>query len=305
MKNRTILFATGFVLLWNSGFIGAEYGLPYTGPFTLIFWRYLALTVMVFLFLLAGNRFQRVSWSVVFPNMLVGVLAHGVWLGGVLLSLERDVPAGLVALVVSLQPLATGAFSGMVVNEPTPWHRWAGLIIGFIGVAIALVSRIDFGDAQSVFGYLVPLLSVIGITIATLIQRKIDVQKSNKHLSIDMTIFYQSLATTVVFAFPAVFYGQLQTDWQPEFINAMLWLIVGVSLGAYSLMWRLVEILDATRVASLFYLGPPVTMLMAWAAFGDLPQTMDILGMVVVLIGIIITQKTNVPSKQKNNSPSG
>lgn len=295
IKDNTFILAIGFVFLWNSGFIGAEYGLPYTGPFTLIFWRYLALTILVFSYLLISGRLRPHLWSVILPNMMVGVLAHGVWLGGVLLSLERDVPAGLVALVVSLQPLATGAFSGIVVKEPTPWYRWAGLVIGFIGVAIALVSRIDFNNAQSVFGYLIPLGSVIGITIATLIQRKIDILKTSRRLSLDMTIFYQSLATTVVFALPAVHYEQLQTQWHPEFISAMSWLIIGVSLSAYSLMWMLVDKMDATRVASLFYLGPPVTMLMAWAAFGDMPQIMDIAGMVVVLIGIIITQRKKRP----------
>ncbi|MDA3881524.1 MAG: hypothetical protein PF436_14125 [Prolixibacteraceae bacterium] len=78
MKKTTLIFATGFVLLWNSGFIGAEYGLPYTGPFTLVFWRYLALTLMIFMYLLARKRFWWVGWKVAAPNMLIGVLAHGV-----------------------------------------------------------------------------------------------------------------------------------------------------------------------------------------------------------------------------------
>lgn len=290
MRKKILLPAIGFVLLWNSGFIGAEYGLPYTGPFTLVFWRYLALTILIFLYLLIKNRFKKIRWSVMGYNMLVGFLAHGVWLSCVLLALEQDVPAGIVALVVALQPLATGAFSGPVTGEPTPIHRWLGLIIGFGGVALTVLSRIDFNAPESVFGYLIPLGSVIAITVATLIQRKMDIMDTNYHLPLDLTLFYQGLATAIAFAIPAILWEQLETQWEPEFTYAMIWLIIGVSFGAYALMWRLVERMDATRVASLFYFGPPVTMLMAWLAFGDTLTVTDIIGLAIVFAGIVLTQ---------------
>ncbi|SHJ60979.1 Permease of the drug/metabolite transporter (DMT) superfamily [Tangfeifania diversioriginum] len=288
-KQKNLFLAIGFVLFWNSGFIGAEYGLPYTGPFTLVFWRYLALTILIFLYLLIKKRFRRINRPVIAYNMLVGFLAHGIWLSCVLLALEQDVPAGIIALVVALQPLATGAFSGIVVGEPTPVYRWLGLIIGFGGVAITVLSRIDFNTPESVFGYLIPLGSVIAITVATLIQRKMDIINTNYRLPLDLTLFYQSLATMAVLAIPAIFAEKLATQWEPEFIFTMIWLTVGVSLVAYALMWRLVERLDATRVASLFYLGPPVTMLMAWIAFGDTLQIMDITGLAVVFAGVMLT----------------
>ncbi len=281
--------AVGFVLLWNSGFIGAEYGLPYTGPFTLIFWRYLALTILIFLYLLIKKRFRWISRSAMGYNMIVGFLAHGAWLSCVLLSLEQDVPAGIIALVVALQPLATGAFSGVAVGEPTPIHRWLGLVTGFGGVALTVLSRIDFNAPESVFGYLIPLGSVLAITVATLVQRKIDVRNTNYRLPLDLTLFYQSLATMAALAIPAILAEKLETQWEPEFVLAMIWLTVGVSFGAYALMWRLVERMDATRVASLFYLGPPVTMLMAWIAFGDTLKMMDIIGLTVVFAGIVLT----------------
>ena len=288
--NRTTLFlAIGFIFLWNSGFIGAEYGLPYTGPFTLLFWRYLALTLVILLYLLARKRLRWFGWWVAAPNMLVGVLAHGVWLACVLLALENQVPAGIVALVVALQPLATGALSRLVVGEHTHLYKWLGLMLGFVGVALTVSFRMDFGSYTSVFGYLIPLGSVIGITAASLILRRMEVRRSARKLPVDQALFYQSLATTLALAFPAVFVEQLSTQWQPEFIYTMIWLILAVSLGAYALMWRLIERIDATRVASLFYLGPPVTMLMAWIAFGDQVQMMDIIGLVVVVAGVFLS----------------
>lgn len=289
MNRNTLILAAGFVFLWNSGFIGAEYGLPYTGPFTLVFWRYLALTLVMFLYLLIRNRFRWVGWRVAALNMLIGFLAHGVWLTCVLLALDSEVPAGIVALVVALQPLATGALSGLVTGERTYFYQWMGLLLGFLGVAITVISRMDFGSYQSIFGYLVPLGSVLGITAASLIQRQMEISTETSKLPVDLTLFYQSLATTLALALPAVFFENLSTRWEPEFIYTMVWLILAVSMGAYTLMWLLIERLDATSVASLFYLGPPLTMLMAWMAFGDEVLIMDVIGLAIVFLGVLLT----------------
>ncbi len=297
MKRTTLILVTGFVLLWNSGFIGAEYGLPYARPFTLLFWRYLALTVIIVLYLLARKRFRWVGWKAAAPNMLIGVLAHGLWLVCVLLALDYQVPAGIVALIVALQPLATGAFSGLVAGEQTSFYQWLGLILGFLGVVLTVTFRMDFGSYTSIFGYLIPLGSVIGITAASLIQRRMEVKKGTNKLPLDLALFYQSLATTLALALPAIFVEKLSTQWEPEFIYAMIWLILAVSLGAYTLMWLLIERIDATRVASLFYLGPPVTMFMAWVAFGDKVLIMDIAGLTIVFVGVLLTHfniKSNI-----------
>ncbi|HKL36550.1 MAG TPA: DMT family transporter [Salegentibacter sp.] len=291
MKRSTILLIIGFILLWNSGFIGAEYGLPYTGPFTLIFLRYLAVTGILAFYLLIRNRFKWFGWKVASLNMLIGLLAHGVWLTGVLLALDQKVPAGIVALIVSLQPLATGALSSYVTKEETNWYQWLGLILGFVGVVITVAYRINFNSSDSIIGYFIPLGSVMGITVATLIQRRMEINRDKEKLPIDQTLFYQSLATMLALALPAIFIEDLVAEWVPKFTLAMIWLILGVSLGAYILMWRLIERLDTTRVASLFYLGPPVTMFMAWLAFGDTIKMMDLVGMGVVLMGVIITSR--------------
>lgn len=290
MRRTTFFLVLGFVLLWNSGFIAAEYGLPYARPFSLLFWRYLALTLIVLAYLLIRNRLLWVGWRMAAPNMLVGALAHGVWLLCVLLALDYGVPAGIVALVVALQPLATGALSGLATGERPHFYQWLGLGIGFLGVVLTLSSRIDFGDYRSVFGYLIPLGSVLGITAASLIQRKMELRRSGPKLPVDLTLFYHGCATLLVIGIPALFVDEAPTIWVPEFVFALGWMVLGVSLGAYGLMWVLIERMDATRVASLFYLGPPVTMLMGWMAFGDLIQLMDIVGVFVVFAGVLLTQ---------------
>ncbi|MEX0780150.1 MAG: DMT family transporter [Balneolales bacterium] len=288
-KQKNLWLITGFVALWNSGFIGAEFGLPYAGPFTLLFYRYLALTVLVSIFLYGTNQLHWSGWDYARPQMLIGVLAHGVWLSCVLIALDYGVPAGIVALVVALQPLATGAFSGVVVGEQTPWNQWLGLIIGFFGVAIPVVYRVNFNDLSEVFAWFIPLGSVIAIMAASLYQRKISLKKDHQNNSLGLSLLYQSLATTIAVGGPAFFSENLYVEWNFVFVSSLIWLVVGVSLGAYGLMWILIDRIDATKVASLFYLGPPVTMLMAWVAFGDKVQLLDLTGLALVSVGVFLT----------------
>ncbi len=291
------------MILWNSGFIGAEYGLPYTGPFTLLFYRYLALTLLVALYVKVTGQFYWVGWRYVWHQMLIGVLAHGVWLSCVLIAIDEGVPAGIVALVVALQPLVTGALSGVMAGEPTPWNRWLGLVIGFAGVALPVVTRVNFRDPTEVFAWFIPLGSVIAITIASLFQRKITLQKEHLNVPRSLSLFYQSLATTLAVTVPALASEQLSVEWNTAFVSALIWLIIGVSLGAYSLMWILIDRIDATRVASLFYLGPPVTMLMAWLAFGDQVAIIDVAGLGLVFVGVFLTYLKYPPSSKSEKKP--
>jgi drug/metabolite transporter (DMT)-like permease len=301
-KQKNFGLITGFVILWNSGFVGAEFGLPYAGPFTLIFYRYLASALITAIYLYFTNQLYWIGWLYAWHQMIIGVLAHGVWLSCVLIAIDHGVPAGIVALIVALQPLATGALSGKVVNEPTPWNRWLGLLIGFVGVAVPVISRINFNDPYDIFAWLIPLLSVIAITAASLFQRKLDLKKDYPDIHGGVQLFYQSMATTLVLFLPAVLGERLSVDWNTVFVSSLIWLIVGVSLGAYNLMWILIDRFDATKVASLFYLGPPVTMLMAWLTLGDKVEKIDLAGLSIVLAGVLITYlKPRVPKRHKHH----
>jgi len=275
-----------FVLLWNSGFIGAEYGLPFTGPFTLLLWRYAALSGLLGLWLVASGRWVWPGRKAVGHAAVVGVLAHGVWLGCVLQAIKMNAPVGIIAMVTALQPLLTGALSGLAVGERTAGWQWVGLVLGFCGVAIAVGAQISLDAQTSPLAYLLPFGSVAGITIASLLQRRWAKRGEGVALPLDATLFYQSVATALALLTPAWWVEGFATRWTMPFLATMAWLVVAVSLGAYWAMWRLLARQEATRVASLFYLSPPVTMVMAWIAFGDAPIPTDLLGLAVAGVGV-------------------
>lgn len=282
--------ALGFVLLWNSGFIGAEFVLPYTEPFSLMFWRYWPLALLLAGMLALRGQLRWPGLSTAMFESAIGVLAHGAWLGCVIFALHRGVPAGIVALVVALQPMTTGALSGLLTGESVSLRSWAGLVVAFAGVAVVVLARVDFADAGSITAYLLPFGSVLAITLATLLERRATLVQGQNRIPMQLGLFYQAIATAAAVTLPALLLEGLRADPNPAFVAAMAWLIVGVSLFAYALMWKLIERMDAIRVASLFYLGPPVTMLMSWLAFGDTLMTSDIAGLVIVAAGVALVQ---------------
>ena len=292
-RSNTVLII-GFVLLWNSGFIGAEFGLDYAGVYTLLAWRYWLLLGLLGLWLVLRGRLEWPGRRAVALTAFVGLLAHGVWLGCVMISLQIGIPAGIVALVVALQPMTVGALSGRVTGESVSPASWIGLVIGFVGVFIAVMARARLDPTVSLLLYLVPFGAVVSFTIAGLLQRWIEVRSPTDHIPVSLALFYQAAATALVATIPALWLEGMRAQWTPEFMAIQAWLVVAVSLGAYALMWQLVARMDAPRVASLFYLGPPVTMVMAWFAFGDALNRTDLIGLVVTAIGVGVVYKSEL-----------
>ena len=290
MKGKTLLLAICFVIFWNSGFIGADHVLPQTEPFTLLFWRYLGLSLLLFFYLVLRKRLHWPGWKIAAPNMMIGLLAHGVWLGCTFFAFKNGVSAGMVALVIALQPIATGALSGLMTGEKTRKVQWLGLIIGFSGVAFSVIFRMKTDNEATIFGYLILLGSVLSISIANLIQRQLELKNAMNKLRTEQSLFYQSMATASAAFLPAVFFEGLSAEWDMEFTLSLSWLILGVSLMAYGLMGKLLERISATKVSSLFYLGPPVTMIMAWILLGDKIHITDLFGLLIVLSGLMLTQ---------------
>ncbi len=282
----------GFVLLWNSGFIAAEYGIASTGAFTLLFWRYLFLTLALAPFLLLRGDATRFGRKRITHTMIVGVLSHGVWLSCAILSIQLGVPAGIVALIVALQPLLTGVLAGRWLGEPPSRLQWVGLVLGMTGVAITVLARLTGSGSTSLWGYVLPFCAVIAMTLASLMQRRMNLSSDTPLMPIGPMLFFQSLATTFALIIPAVVFESMTVVWDRQLAFALLWLIFAVSFTAYLLMWKLIEWTDATRVAGLFYLGPPVTAIMGWFAFQDHLLTTDLAGFALAGLGAWLAQRT-------------
>src|SRR6267143_4556712 len=274
---------TIFVVLWSTGFIGTQYVLHNAEPLTYLAIR-MALVVGLMAVIVAIARPQWPNWPGVGHNVVAGILVHGFYLGGTAIAIAHSIPAGLSALIPGLQPILTSTLANRWLGERVTPLQWSGLLIGLAGVALILHDRPMTGQAG--WGWFASGVSLISITLGTLYQRrycnKIDWRSGN---------LVQYAAVTAFFTVAAFLFENRVVHWTAEFILALAWLAVALSIGSIGLLYWLIRHQAATSVASLFYLVPAVTSLMAYVLFDERLDAVAIAGMIACAAAVLLVNR--------------
>jgi drug/metabolite transporter (DMT)-like permease len=270
-----------FVLLWSTGFIVAKYAAPHAPPLAFLLWRYAAV-VLVLLPLIAatGAPWPR-SAAAWLHAAVVGVLLQATYLGGVWWAIAEGMPAGASALIVGMQPLLTAFFAGAVGERATA-RQWLGLLLGFGGVALVLSDRLTL-QGVGLAPLAINVLALGGITAGTLYQKRFGVGVDLRTGSAIQ--FGASFLVTAPFVLAS---GRWQVEFAPEFWMALAWSVLVLSLAAMALLLTMIRRGRATEVASLMYLTPPATALLAWALFGEALGPRAWAGVLVAMCGVAI-----------------
>ena len=274
-----------FVFLWSTGFIGAKYGLPYAEPLSFLFVRYLAvISLMTVIALLTRAPWPKAPMQWVHIG-ISGLLVHAVYLGGVFIAIKQGLPAGITSLVVGMQPLLTALGAGWLLGERVVGRQWLGLALGFVGVALVVSGK--FGDTAALGPMLVPALcALLGITVGTLYQKRYCARFDLRTGSI-IQFVPTALATLPVI----LLFDGFHVDWTGEFIFALAWLVLVLSIGAISLLNLLIRSGSAVNVASLFYLTPLSTALIAFLMFDEKLGWLAVLGMGLAVSGVYLVAR--------------
>jgi len=271
-----------FVFLWSTGFVGAKLGLPYAEPFTFLAWRFAIFTVVM----VAVTLLTRAPWPTTRDQWMhiaiSGLLLHGVYLGGVFASINHGVPAGVSSLIVGIQPLLTAIAAGSLLNERVSRLQWTGFLLGLLGVSMVVWNKLGLG-AGTPWGMGLSVIALLGITAGTLYQKKFC---PNLDLRSGAVIQFGA-AGIVVFGIALVSETMI-VEWSGEFIFALAWMVLVMSFGAISLLFLLIRRGEATRVASLFYMVPPSTALLAWLLFDEVLGATAMAGMAVAVVGVAL-----------------
>lgn len=277
------------MLLWSTGFIGAKFGLPYAEPLTFLSLRYALVTVLMTLIALAmGASWPRDRWQVL-HIAVAGILVQATYLGGVFMSIHLGLAAGVAALVVGLQPLLTMVGAGIWLGERVTRVQVAGLVLGFLGVVMVMGGKsLEEGrDSLQIAAMLLPVfVALFGITLGTLYQRRYCPE-----FDLRTGAVIQFLPSLLVTAALASQIESMHVVWSREFVFALFWLVVVLSLGAISLLNLLIRTGTAVNTASLFYLTPPTTALFAWILFDERLTGLALFGMGVVVLGVWLARK--------------
>src|SRR6476469_5905464 len=272
-----------FVLLWSTGFIGTKYVVNNADPLTYLAIR-MAVVVGLMMIIVAVARPRWPDRIGVMHSAVAGILVHGIYLGGTAIAIAHSIPAGLSALIPGLQPILTSTIANRWLGERVTPMQWAGLLLGLAGVVLILHNRPMSGEAG--WGWLASGVSLISITLGTLYQRrycgKIDWRAGN---------LVQYIAVTIFFAAGAWLFESNVVHWTGEFVLALAWLAVVLSIGSIGLLYWLIRRSAATSMASLFYLVPAVTAGMAYVLFDERLDAIAIVGMTACAAAVFLVNR--------------
>lgn len=273
-----------FVFLWSTGFIGAKYGLPYAEPLSFLLTRYgFVITLMLGIALLTRAPWptDRRQWLHIGVS---GVLVHAVYLGGVFVAIKHGLSAGVTALVVGMQPLLTACGAGWLLGEQVRVRQWLGLALGFVGVGLVVSGKLSSAPLGPML--LPAVIALLGITAGTLYQKRFCAKFDLRTGSV-----IQFVPTAIVTAIAVACFEDYRIEWTGDFLFALGWLVLVLSIGAISLLNVLIRHGSAVNVASLFYLTPPTTALVAWFVFGEQLTLTAALGMAIAVSGVYLVAR--------------
>jgi drug/metabolite transporter (DMT)-like permease len=279
-----------FVLIWSTGFIVAKFGLPYAPPLTFLVMRYVFSILCFLLWIqLSGALWptRRSQWG---HLAVTGLFMHAGYLGGVWVAVKAGMGSGLVALIVGLQPVLTAVWISQWAGLKISRQQWLGLTLGLAGLLLVVWRKLGVGTEVSGFTLVAAVFALLSITAGTLYQKHFvsgnDVRTAN----------VIQLLAALLLTLPLTLFESEAITWNAEFIGAMAWSVLVLTLGGSSLLYLLLQRGAAMAVTSLLYLVPPTTALMAWALFGESITAATIVGTVLTALGVsLVVRAASVP----------
>ena len=274
-----------FVLFWSGGYTFAKLGLAYIDPMTMLAIRYvLAAIILAPLAILFSDRWPTSlnHWSML---ALTGFLVQCVYFGFTYLAFKKGINAGTAAVIMSLQPILVAVCLPTRRERQSKFFLWFGLVLGLLGVLLATSSGDTLGPSPFI-AIILTIIALAGITIATLFE------KSNE-IKTDPIVsgLVQYIVGFIVLSPVAFFSEPMEIQWQPELVISLAYLVLANSIISVGIYFMLLQRDDATKLSSLFYLVPPIAMLIAWAVLGEEVTQLATLGFVLSAAGVYMVSK--------------
>ena len=273
-----------FILLWSSAFISGKVIVQDASPFAALSFRFALVTLGFFSYSLIKKEKIIAPFKYLFESISTGVLFHGVYLGGCWYAFSIGMPAAIVALIVTLQPILTNILSGPLFNEKITWKQWLGITLGFLGSLLVL--GIDFENELPLEGVLISIVALSAITIGTLWQKKL----SGK-LSLSVSNGYQALGGCIFNLILIYFFEDPFINFTTSFILGMTHQILLVSFGAFTILMFLIKAGSVSKTTTLFFLVPPTSAIMAYIFINESLTTIDLIGLFIATLGVYIATR--------------
>ena len=274
-----------FVILWSSAFITTKPITDYSDPFSALAFRFLIVALGFLIYSIYKREKILINKKFALEALTSGILFHGIYLGGVFFSVSRGLPTGIVALIVTLQPILTNILASPLLNEKITSKQWIGVILGFSGAFLVL--GFDVGTDLTKIGVISAFVALISVTSATIWQKKL-----SNNLPLSISNMYQAIGGCLFNILLIFTIGNLYIDFSLTFMIAMGHQIILISFGAFTILMFMIKRNSASKTVTLFFLVPPTTALMAFVFLNEKLNSYDLLGFFIASVGVYIATKT-------------
>ena len=278
MPRRDRLLATLVAVLWGANFVAIHVGLQDVPALLFLAIRFV---LVAFPLVLLVPR-PRADWRAV---VAVGVFMSLGQFALLYVAIESGMPAGLASLVLQAQVVLTIVIAAGALGERATSRQVVGAVVGTAGLVVVAVG---FGaDAP-----LLPLLVTVGAALSWAVGNVVArAAKVSSGLSLvvwsALVVPVPALALSLVVDGPAaVADGLAAFGWSAAL--STLYTVVGASLVGYTIFNGLVAKHPAGAVVPYILLVPPVGMLSAWIALGEVPNAVEAVGAVVMMAGVAV-----------------
>jgi drug/metabolite transporter (DMT)-like permease len=277
------------VVMWSSGFVGAELGTRFAPADTLLAWRYVvAAGVLTALAVVLGTRLGP---RALLRQGVLGLLCQCLYLGGVVTGVGLGVPAGTTALIAAVQPLVVATAAGPLLGERTGTWQRVGLGLGLAGVALVVTGDLRL-DGAPWWAFLLPVGGMAALSAGTLLERRLRPAESPLQ-----SLTAQTVVAAGFFVAVAAAGGRLQPPADPAFWWAVAWVVVLSSFGGYGAYLVVLRRSGAVRVSTLLYLTPPTTIVWALLMFGEVPGPLALPGIALCAVGVTLALRPRVAAE--------
>ena len=273
-----------FVLLWSSAFVTTKPIVDNSDPFAALAFRFFIVALGFLIFSVYQNLSLKLNKKDFIQSFTSGVLFHGVYLGGVFFSVSKDIPTGITALIVTMQPILTNALAGPFLKEHVGWKQWLGVILGFIGSAMVL--GVDIGVTLPAIGIIASIIALLSITTATLFQKKY-----SGNIPLPVSNMYQAAGGCFFHLIIILFFVDPFIEFNSTFLIAMSHQIFLVSFGAFTILMFLIKNNSASKTVTVFFLIPATTAFMAWIFLNEQLTVIDLIGFLIASLGVFIATR--------------
>ena len=278
-----------FVFLWATGFPAAKFGTTDAEPFTFLGLRFAIALILLSALVLLYLRPKHIDWQQFGHSMLIGVLMHGLYLGGVFYAVSKGMPAGISALIVALQPFFTAFIAWVITGEKLSLVRAVFFATALFGVFMVLFPQFDIYNAIpgiTKVTFTATLIATLGISIGSVYQKRCVTS-----LNLWIGTSAQFLGAGILMLVLSLTLEAQHIVWTLNTVLSLAWLVCVLSVGAVALLMYLIKKGDSSSVASLFFLVPVVALCMTWILFGEEMNSIQISGGLIVVVSVALSSR--------------